>query len=670
MRATLAHGVKHQSAAMKPEPMANDVTRLELSGSGARETPSLRVLDGAGERAATGPAQPPAALREAPASSTLHESEERFRSLVQNSSDVVTLIDAETTIQYQTPSVARVIGYQPSDVVGCKLLDLLHPDDVAGAQAFLDEALRRSGVTPAVEWRMRHRDGHWLHLETIANNLLDDDAVGHLVLNTRDISDRKALEQQLAHQAFHDPLTDLANRALFRQRVERALATAQQSRKPCIVLFLDLDNFKKVNDSLGHVVGDELLVIVAGRIRSCLRPADTAARLGGDEFAILLEDARGAQEGVLVAERILQALRAPITLQGKKTVIETSVGIALSAPDDGADELLRNADIAMYIAKGGGKNRHATFEPRMHAAALERLELESDLRRAVERGEFVLHYQPIVALGSGKLVGVEALLRWRRPQRTLLRPLDFMSLAEETGLILPIGRWVIQEACRQAAEWHRQYPDETPLLMCVNLSGRQLEDPELVADVESAIDEVGLDPRALMLEITETVMMNDTDVTVARLTELRRLGARLSIDDFGTGYSSLRYLHKFPVDILKIARPFVDGLSKDPQKEAFTRTIIELCRTLGLQAIAEGVESAEQAEQLRELGCELAQGIYLAEPVDAERLAALIAEGREISAYAALMEEVVRTREVDWWQKVLGEGGSPAARRESRRPSA
>jgi diguanylate cyclase (GGDEF)-like protein/PAS domain S-box-containing protein len=639
---------------MKPERTGNDVARREPGGSGARELPPLRVLDGAGEGAAAAPAPH---LQEAPVVSRLQESDERFRSLVQNSSDIVTLVDSDGRIEYQTPSVARVLGYEPAELVGVALADLLHPDDVAHAEAFFAEAVARSGVTPAVEWRMRHRDGHWLHLETIGNNLLDDEAVGHLVLNTRDISDRKALEHQLAHQAFHDPLTDLANRKLFRQRVERAAEAAQHSHKPCIVLFLDLDNFKKVNDSLGHVVGDELLVTVAARIRSCLRPTDTAARLGGDEFAILLEETRGADDGVVVADRILEALRAPITLQGKRTVIETSVGIAVSGPDDGADELLRNADIAMYMAKGGGKNRHATFEPRMHAAALERLELESDLRRAVERGEFELHYQPIVALGSGRLVGVEALLRWRRPHRTLLAPRDFIGLAEETGLILPIGRWVIQEACRQAAEWHRAYPKDKPLVMCINLSGRQLEDPELVSDVESAIDEVGLDPRSVILEITETVMMDDTDTTVARLTELKRLGARLSIDDFGTGYSSLRYLHSFPVDILKIARPFVDGLSKDPQKKAFTRTIVELSRTLGLQAIAEGVESADQAEQLRELGCELAQGNYLAEPVDAQRLAELIAEGRRISEYAALMEEIGRTREVDWWQKVLGESG-------------
>jgi diguanylate cyclase (GGDEF)-like protein/PAS domain S-box-containing protein len=654
---------------MRREPTGNDVRSLEPGSTAAREIPPLRVLDEAGE-GARGPAQSATHLRQARAGATLPESE-RFRSLVQNSSDVVTLVDQDTTIQYQTPSVARVIGHQPSDLVGLRLLDLLHPDDVADAEKFFAESLGRSGVTPAIEWRMRHRDGHWLHLETIGNNLLDDAAVGHLVLNTRDISDRKALEQQLAHQAFHDPLTDLANRALFRQRVDRALAVAHHSRTPCIVLFLDLDNFKKVNDSLGHVVGDELLVTVAARIRSCLRPPDTAARLGGDEFAILLEDARSAQEGVAVAERILDALRAPMMLRGNKTVIETSVGIAVSDPDDGADEVLRNADIAMYIAKGGGKNRHATFEPKMHAAALERLELESGLRRAVERGEFLLHYQPIVALGSGRLVGVEALLRWRRPERTLLAPRDFMPLAEETGLIVPIGRWVIQEACRQAAEWHRQYPDETPLLMCINLSGRQLEDPQLVRDLECAIDEVGLDPRALILEITETVMMDDTDSMVARLAELRSLGPRLSIDDFGTGYSSLRYLHSCPLDILKIARPFVDRLATDPQKEAFTRTIIELCRTLGLQAIAEGVESAEQAKQLRELGCELAQGTHLAEPIEAEHVTALIAEGRQISTYAALMEEVVRSREVEWWQKVLGaEERSRGAEKQSGNPAA
>jgi diguanylate cyclase (GGDEF)-like protein/PAS domain S-box-containing protein len=630
------------------------------------ETPELAqarrnafvVLSGAGH---TSSASRSSLLRETSESEGLADSEERFRTLVQNSSDVVTLVDADTTIRYQTPSVARVIGYEPADLVGLKLLDLLHPDDVESAGAFFAEAVDRSGVTPSIEWRIRHRDGRWLHLETIGNNLLHEATVGHLVLNTRDISERKTLERQLAHQAFHDPLTGLANRVLFKDRVERALAGSHRLERLCVVLFLDLDDFKKVNDSLGHVVGDELLVAVAERISTCLRPADTAARLGGDEFAILLEDARGVPDAIVVAERILEALRAPITLQGKRTVIETSVGIASSDRRSGADELLRNADIAMYIAKGAGKNRHAVFEPRMHAAALERLELESDLRRAVERGEFVLHYQPIVELNSGRLIGVEALVRWQHPQRGLLAPREFISLAEDTGLILPIGRWVIAEACRRAAQWHRDFPSETPLVISINLSGRQLEDPELVDEIEDAVERFGLDPRAVMLEITETVMMEDTDVTACRLAELRRLGARLSIDDFGTGYSSLRYLHSFPVDVLKIARPFVEGVGKDPQKEAFTRTIIELCRTLGLQAIAEGVESAEQAAQLRELGCELAQGTYLAEPVPAERLTAMLAEGRELSAYAALVEDVVKEREERWWEKVLGAQARPAA---------
>jgi EAL domain-containing protein (putative c-di-GMP-specific phosphodiesterase class I) len=279
----------------------------------------------------------------------------------------------------------------------------------------------------------------------------------------------------------------------------------------------------------------------------------------------------------------------------------------------------------------------------------------------VEREEFVLHYQPIVELSSGRLVGVEALVRWQHPERGLLCPRDFIALAEDTGLILPIGSWVLAEACRRAAQWHRDFPAETPLLISINLSGRQLEDPEFVDELERTIEQFGIDPRALMLEITETVMMEDTDVTACRLAELRRLGARLSIDDFGTGYSSLRYLHSFPVDILKIARPFVEGVGKDPQKEAFTRTIIELCRTLGLQAIAEGVESREQAGQLRELGCELAQGTYLAEPVEAERLAAMLAEGRELSAYAAQVEDVLKEREARWWEKVLGARVRPAS---------
>jgi diguanylate cyclase (GGDEF)-like protein/PAS domain S-box-containing protein len=590
----------------------------------------------------------------------VHQSQERFRSIVQNSSDVVTLVDVDTTIRYQTPSVERVLGYDPAELVGMKLTELLHPDDVHRALAFFTSAICRPGVTAPVEWRVQHRDGSWLHLETIGNNMLHDPNVAQMVLNSRDISERKALEEQLSHQAFHDPLTDLANRALLRDRVERALARRERSQEPFAVLFLDLDNFKNVNDSLGHVIGDELLVVVAARLRECLRPSDTAARLGGDEFAIVLEDAVDSSTATVVAQRIIEALQAPITLDDKSVTVGTSVGIAMSDPNEGADELLRNADIAMYMAKSSGRGRFAVYEASMHAAALERLELETDLRRAIERDELVVHYQPIVAMRTGRIVALEALLRWQHPTRGLLPPSDFIAVAEETGLILPIGGWVLREACSRVAFWHGQDRDDPPLRVSVNISGKQLEHPEFVEDVAGIVEETGLAPENLILEITESVMMHDTEAAVERLAELKSLGVKLSVDDFGTGYSSLRYLHVFPVDVLKIAKGFIDGLWGDEQKLAFVRTIVELCRTLGLETLAEGVESSEQAQELRKLDAELGQGDYLASPLPWEDAYALLASGRELAAYASEVQNTLERREAEWWKRALG-GVSPVA---------
>ncbi|MBA2475006.1 MAG: EAL domain-containing protein [Actinobacteria bacterium] len=591
---------------------------------------------------------------EASQNGTIAKSGKRFRSLVENSSDMMTLVEADTTIRFLTASVERVLGYQPQELLGLKLANFIHPEDTARVLSFFADTGQRPGVSAAAEWRMKHRDSSWIYVETVANNLLHDPDVAQIVLNTRDISERKALETQLAHQAFHDPLTDLANRALFHDRVEHALVSRRTGNEPFAVLFLDLDDFKKVNDSLGHVVGDELLAIVARRIRSCVRASDTPARLGGDEFAILLENAHAPEDARAVAEAIIDALQAPVSLQGNETFVGTSVGIAMSRPDDGADELLRNADIAMYMAKGSGKGRAAVFEPTMHAVALERLELESDLRRAVQRNEFLLFYQPLTNLRTGRIVGVEALARWNHPERGILSPYAFISMAEETGLILPLGKWILEEACNQISEWHRQYPQDPALMMSVNLSGKQLLQPALVDELSSALSESGLDPKSLILEITESVMMYDTNQTVERLSALKQLGVKLAIDDFGTGYSSLRYLHRFPVDILKIASPFIEGVAVDVQKSAFTRTIIELCRTLQLTALAEGVESAEQVEQLRRLGCELGQGNYFAEPLTSEQVEAILREGYELAAYAAELKTTDKVREAGWWEQVLG----------------
>jgi len=608
------------------------------SGTGDNELPTALEIQTSGAPQAVLPAA----------------SGKRFQSLVENSSDVMTLMEADTTIRFLTQSVERVLGYQPEELLGLKLAALIHPEDVSRALAFFAESVGQPGVTAAAEWRMKHQNASWLYVETVVNNLLEDPDVAHIVLNTRDITERKALENQLAHQAFHDPLTDLANRALFRDRVEHALLSRRRTNEPLAVLFLDLDDFKKVNDSLGHVVGDELLVVVARRLRSCVRAADTPARLGGDEFAVLLGDAASPAEARAAADKIIDALQAPLLLKGKEAFVGASVGIAMSKPEDGADELLRNADIAMYMAKGSGRGRSALFEPNMHVVALERLELESDLRRAVHRQEFVLEYQPLTNLRTGRIVGVEALVRWNHPERGRLSPYHFIEMAEETGLILPLGGWIFAEACRQVSEWHRQYPQDPPLMISVNLSGKQLQQPHLVEEVSEVLAQSKLDPTTLIVEITESVMMYDTNQTVDRLTELKQLGLKLAIDDFGTGYSSLRYLHRFPIDILKIASPFIEGVAVDLQKSAFTRTIIELCRTLHLTALAEGVESAQQVEQLRRLGCELGQGRYFAEPLSGDKVAAILREGYELAAYAAELKTTDKVREAGWWEQVLG----------------
>jgi diguanylate cyclase (GGDEF)-like protein len=388
------------------------------------------------------------------------------------------------------------------------------------------------------------------------------------------------------------------------------------------VLFLDLDRFKTVNDSLGHGAGDELLIAVAWRLDGCLRSADSPARLGGDEFAVLLEDLAGVDEAVLVAERISQALGRPLELAGREVFLSASMGIAVGSgrPDD----LLRQADVAMYRAKAEGKGRAVVFEASMDSEVVERLELEGDLQHALERDELVVFYQPVVALDGATLAGFEALVRWRHPTRGLVPPGHFIPLAEETGLVVDLGRHVLRTACLQAAAWNAAFPRGALRLMSVNLSGRQLEDPNIIGDVAAALRDSGLPPEALVLEITETVLMHDTETTISRLAGLKALGVRLAVDDFGTGYSSLRYLRRFPIDVLKMAKPFVDGLQADDEGRALARAIIDLAASLSLRCVAEGIEEGVQADLLRELGCGLGQGFHFARPMPASDLEALI----------------------------------------------
>ncbi len=435
------------------------------------------------------------------------------------------------------------------------------------------------------------------------------------------------LERELSHLAFHDSLTELPNRALFVDRVEHALARRPRADRGVAVLLIDLDDFKTVNDSLGHSAGDELLVSVAERLRHCLRPADTAARLGGDEFAVLLDDVAGPDVALLTAERVRAAFAAPLTLDDREVSVNASVGIALGMPGrHEAHELLRNADLAMYAAKQGGKSGHAVFESEMHETIVDRHELAADLRRAVARDEFEVVYQPTVDLASGRLVGVEGLLRWHHPQRGDLMPAEFIPLAEETGSIVEIGAWVLREACLRASGWHAARPDAEPFTLAINLSARQLQAPHLVDDVRAALADAALDPSLLVLEITESALMVDTDAATARMHELRALGVRLSLDDFGTGYSSLGYLSSFPIDQLKIPKVFIDSINDGEDGLALARTILRLADSLGLRTVAEGIESPAQVARLLELSCELGQGFLYSRPVPGDQLELLLAE--------------------------------------------
>ena len=450
-----------------------------------------------------------------------------------------------------------------------------------------------------------------------------------------DFTERKALEDQLAHRAFHDSLTGLPNRALFRDRLVHALSRAKRQAEQgqvggVALLYIDLDDFKRFNDSLGHNAGDQLLVGVAERIAARLRLGDTFARFGGDEFAMLLEDLEDVGYAADVAERIKRDLSAPFEVDGHEAVVTTSIGIVMAAPgeagEDYAEELMRRADIAMYRSKGEGKDRHEVFSSSMNHS-LERLGLEEDLRGAIEREEFRVHYQPQVLISTGQTVGFEALLRWEHPERGPLAPSEFIPLAEDTGLIIPLGRWVLAEACRQLRIFREQIPPEAPLRMFVNLSARQFRHPELVEEVSAALTETGMDPHDLALEITESVMMGERSTARDILWALKDLGLTLVMDDFGTGYSSITYLKSFPVDILKMDGSMVEGIDEDPENRAIVSATTRLAHALGLEVVAEGVETAGELDELRSVGCDFAQGYYWQRPCSAEKTMKLLTAG-------------------------------------------
>ncbi len=547
--------------------------------------------------------------------------EARYASLIANLSDVILIVDADGALRFASPAFERTFGTRPEQVLGRNLFDLWEGSDREALKDFLTGLAATSGgpVGP-VELRVERGDERTT-LELVGTNLTDDPAVRGLALNLRDISERKSLEEQLRMLAFHDPLTRLANRNLFRDRVEHSLAIARRSRRHVAVMFLDLDDFKNINDTLGHDAGDRLLKAVAERLVGTMRATDTVARLAGDEFAILLEGIDAIADVERPAAALIEALGDTFPLGESEVQVGISVGVALSTADSVAEELLSNADLAMYNAKAAGKDRYVIFEPQMQEVLRERLRLEADIERALINGEFFLEYQPVVDLRTRRMIGVEALARWRHPERGVLPPRQFIHLAEESGHIVDLSRFVLRRACEDWRRWCAEAGEEG-LHIALNISGRHLQQGDLVRDVARALEESGLEPGTLVIELTESTMMHNTEANLERLRQLKALGVRLALDDFGTGYSSLSYLHRFPIDILKIDRSFVLRLVTAGDGPELARAVVSLGETLGIETVAEGIELESQAAALLALGCIAGQGFLFAKAGSLEDLGA------------------------------------------------
>ena len=546
--------------------------------------------------------------------------EDRYASLIANATDVIMIVAADGTLRFASPAAERTLGLKPELILGRSLAELWSGEDAEKVRMFLAEvAASASGTVGPVELRLE-RGSRRCVLESVGSNLTNDLAVQGLALNFRDISERKALEEQLRQLAFHDPLTLLANRNLFRDRVQHALTLACRGGSSVAVMFLDLDNFKNINDSLGHDAGDRLLQAVAQRVVKTTRSSDTVARLGGDEFAVLVEGIGSQLDVERLADALIDTLNLPFPLEGIEVRVTASIGVALSAAEGDAESLLSNADIAMYHAKAAGKNRHVSFQPQMQDMLQERLRLEADIGRALAQEEFFLEYQPIVDLGTRSLLGVEALVRWRHPEAGVLMPARFIQVLEECGQIGKLGRWVLTKACRDFCAWRTTVAAGSGLRLAVNISGRHLQHGELVGDVAQALQASGLEPHNLVIELTESTTMYNTDANLERFHRVKALGVRLAIDDFGTGYSSLSYLHRFPIDILKIDRSFVSRLTNSDNGPELARAVITLGETLGLETVAEGIELEPQVGALLALGCVAGQGFLFAPAGSLEQL--------------------------------------------------
>ena len=572
----------------------------------------------------------------------LAEREHLFQLITENAADMIAVIDRNGQRVYNSPAYQKILGYHPEELAATPAMDQIHPDDYARVLEAAEKA-RNTGRGERLEYRIRHKDGSWRFIESTASTIRNKEGeTDGLVIVNRDITQRKRAEEKLDHLSFHDGLTNLPNRTLFLDRLQCAITHSRRhSNFRFAVLFIDIDEFKVFNDSLGHAAGDALLIQIAQRLAASLRGADTIsrprlsntaepiagestlARPGGDEFAVLLEELHDPSDTIRVAERIHQRLAIPFDLNGQEIVLTVSIGVAFGGNAGAAQDVLGDAEIAMYRAKSTGKGRCEVFDHAMHAGAIKRLQLETDLRKALELNQFRVYYQPIVSLRNGQIVGFEALSRWQRPEG-LVMPGEFIAVADETGIILPINRQLLYDACRQLRSWQALFPSDPPLTLNVNITPKQFAQPELASEIRKTLQETGLDPSCINLEITETIAMADAEKSAVVLSELKALGVRLDIDDFGTGYSSLSRLQRFPVDTLKIDRAFVSRIDTDPATLEIVRIIVMLAHGLHLTVVAEGVETQAQVDLLKDIGCELAQGYLYSKPVSAEVIEQLL----------------------------------------------
>jgi PAS domain S-box-containing protein len=573
----------------------------------------------------------------------LAEREQLFQLITENAADMIAVVDKQGRRLYNSPAYERILGYSPEELGATLSTEQVHPDDRSRLLEASEKA-RLTGRGERLEYRIRHKDGSWRVFESTCSVIPGrNGSVEGLVIVNRDVTERKQAETLLEHHTFHDELTNLPNRALFLDRLQRAIAVSRRHRDfKFAVLFIDVDEFKVFNDSLGHQAGDNILIQIARRLTTCLRGADTIsrpqsniadlslsdntlARPGGDEFVVLAEELHDPSDAIRMSERIRDRLGVPFTVDEQEIVISASIGIAFSGSAGAeASDVLRDAEIAMYRAKRAGKARCEVFDSAMQADAVKRLQLETDLRRALDLDEFRVHYQPLVSLEKGHIVGFEALTRWQRPQGIVM-PGEFIGVADETGIILPINRRLLREACQQLRHWHALFPSKPPLAISANVTTKQFAQPDLASQIGEILQQAGVDPNCIDLEITENVAMADAERSAVVLAELKALGVRLSIDDFGTGYSSLCRLQQFPFDTLKIDRTFVSGMGHDAETREIVRIIVMLAHNLHLRVVAEGIEDEEQLFMLKRIGCQLGQGYLFSKPADAESIEQLLA---------------------------------------------